>query len=57
MNDLQKAKALADAMVKLANEYQEEGRPEMADRVSQARILVMASPDSAARLFDIFKAL
>lgn len=55
MNEVQKANAVAKALEQLEGEYRQENRPAMGDRLREVRVLVMASPDSAARLFDIIQ--
>ena len=53
MTDTQKANRVNQAMQEIEGDYRREDRAQTAARVMDARIQLMASPDSAARLFDI----
>lgn len=55
MNISQKSDIIAKLMQRLEGEYRQEDRPSAADRTREARILLMAQPEVAARLYDLLK--
>lgn len=55
MNTQQKANHLNALMQQLEGDFRRENRPHAAIRVAEARIELMASPESAARLYDIIR--
>lgn len=57
MNDIQKAHAVDIALQRLERDYRRENRAPTAERVRDARLSLMGSPDSAARLFDIIQSI
>ena len=55
MNTAQKAAKMNEFMDRLAGDFRREDKIWAAKHVEEARILLMSSPDSAARLFDIIR--
>jgi len=53
MADTQKADLVNRAMQEIEGDFRRENRAQTAARVMDARIQLMASPDSAAKLYDI----
>ncbi len=53
LTTVQKAAIFTDKLMRLENEYHDEGRLATATRVFEVRVLLMASPDVAARLYDL----
>jgi hypothetical protein len=53
MTNTQKANLMNQAMQEIEGDYRREERAQTAARVRDARLHLMASPDAAARLFDI----